>query len=889
MTARYVACPVCRSEGKDSTGNHLKLFEDGKAGFCFRGHGRVVLDGESGDDEGGPRRVSYTSRPVERDTALEMAQIATYKCLAYPQRKITKETMEFFGVKTAVSPETGQPAEHYYPYYDEFDVLSGYKCRILPKNFGGKGVIGKAKNWFGWQKVSGRKFVILVEGECLTGDSEVLTPSGWVRLDEYDNQPVLVTDHLSNDGVGGRFEYPLAYIAKPYDGEIRTITSKQVSFSCTPNHGMVVRVHGGSEKPWVKVPFDEAGTSQKCVPKSTEVDGPGIDLTDDQLRLCIALSADAYFFPNGWKAKVCVKKDRKKERLRSILKECGVEWREWSSKTRPDFVEISFRVPQWATRRVFDWSWIELATLRQRRLILEELVEWDGNRVPNRAQVEYSSKYKENVDWVQTLAHTAGFSSSVIHRSNAHGEWYKASILLDKTTACYHPTRAVTEKSPDGHVYCVQVSTGSFLMRRDGKIMVIGNSDVLACHEMMKVLKPDRPPYNVLSVPSGAPEPDENGRVNLGKDLRLLLPKLLEFEKVVLCLDMDGPGRALANAIAEFLCSTTAVSIATLPVKDSAQMWEEGREQEWAKAINNARKYVTADIVTAADDPDEVDEPLVEGTRYSFLPRTCDKLHGFRTQEMTGWIAPENVGKSSMMRQMMYEDLARDPDAHVGAIFLEETAKKTKQAVVAYHCGVPLNKYRANPSCADPVLKQEAKELIFPRMHLFTHKTQTVSDDLILRKIEYFVKAMGCKRIYCDHLSYIVSAMDTRDERRTIDTFLTKLARSVEDWDYCLNIVSHIKRGEREQARMESKQKYPYWEILKMEDARGSGGISQLCHNMVAIEREVLDPNLDNTRGRVRTRVLRAREWGFTGLGDVLTFNEEGKYAPIIIEEFDSP
>jgi len=577
VTARYVACPLCKAEGRDSTGNHLKLFEDGKAGWCMRGHGRVVLDAD-GDDEGGARRVSYTSRPAERDTALEMAQIATYKCLAYPQRKITKETMEFFGVKTAVSPETGQPAEHYYPGYDEFDVLSGYKCRILPKNFGGKGVIGKYKNWVGWNKVVGRKFVIVVEGE----------------------------------------------------------------------------------------------------------------------------------------------------------------------------------------------------------------------------------------------------------------------------------------------------------------------QDMLACHEMMKVLKPDRPPYNVLSVPSGAPEPDENGRVNLGKDLRLLLPKLLEFEKVVLCLDMDGPGRALANAIAEFLCSTTAVSIASLPAKDSAQMWEEGREQEWAKAINNARKYVTADIVTAADDPDEVDEPLVEGTRYSFLPRTCDKLHGFRTQEMTGWIAPENVGKSSMMRQMMYEDLARDPDAHVGAIFLEETAKKTKQAVVAYHCGVPLNKYRANPSCADPVLKQEAKKLLFPRMHLFTHKTQTVSDDLILRKIEYFVKAMGCKRIYVDHLSFVVSAMDTKDERRTIDTFLTKLARSVEDWDYCLNIVSHIKRGEREQARMESKQKYPYWEILKMEDARGSGGISQLCHNMVAIEREVLDPNLDNTRGRVRTRVLRAREWGFTGLGDVLTFNEEGKYAPIVIEEFES-
>ena len=102
-----------------------------------------------------------------------------------------------------------------------------------------------------------------------------------------------------------------------------------------------------------------------------------------------------------------------------------------------------------------------------------------------------------------------------------------------------------------------------------------------------------------------------------------------------------------------------------------------------------------------------------------------------------------------------------------------------------------------------------------------------------------------------------------------------------------MNIISHIKRGEREQARTDPKQKYPYWDILGMHDARGSGAIAQLSHNMIAVEKQVLDPNQENTRGNIRTRVLRAREWGFTGLGDVLTFDDEGKFKPVVIEEFD--
>ena len=422
----------------------------------------------------------------------------------------------------------------------------------------------------------------------------------------------------------------------------------------------------------------------------------------------------------------------------------------------------------------------------------------------------------------------------------------------------------------------------------DNFILVVeGDMDMLACREMMRSLKPDTRPYNVVSIPNGA---NEEG--TLDATTKKELEWLAQFKKVVLVLDMDAPGKATARAMAEYLSSSTDVRTASLPMKDSAALWEAGREKDWASAINAAKKYEDDCITSGDNDWEELEKPLVAGTRYSFLPRTCDKLHGFRPGEITAWIAEANVGKSSILRQMMYEDALAHPDDHIGGFFLEEQKKKTKQSILAYHCGIPLNKYRANPSLGDPELKRYVREKIFPRVHLYEFRTKdngrvVLDDEHILRKITFMVRALGCKRIYFDHLSFLLGAMDTKDERRSIDVFLTKLARSVEELGYCLNIISHIKRGEREQARTDPKQKYPHWDILGMHDARGSGAIAQLCHNMIAVEKQVLDPNQENTRGNIRTRVLRAREWGLTGLGDVLTFDDVGKFKPVTIEEFD--
>jgi hypothetical protein len=223
-------------------------------------------------------------------------------------------------------------------------------------------------------------------------------------------------------------------------------------------------------------------------------------------------------------------------------------------------------------------------------------------------------------------------------------------------------------------------------------------------------------------------------------------------------------------------------------------------------------------------------------------------------------------------------------DEHVGGFFLEETITKTKQAIIAMHAGMALNEFRENPRKADKYKVQEAYETLLPRLHLFTHKNKTIEDDKLMRKVEYLVKSLGCKRIVLDHVSFVLGTRDTNDERRSIDMLLTKLARHVEDEDYTMFMVAHIKRGAREQSRLDKQQKYPYWEIMDASSGRGSGAFEQLTHNMIALEKQVLDPEGENTRGLVRTRILLSREWGVEGIGDYLTFNEQGKFCPVEVD-----
>lgn len=109
--------------------------------------------------------VAFKKTPEE--IAAEIKAISAFKSFELPDRKLRKDSVEYFNVKVGVSEQDGvTPETHYYPYLLN-DNLVGYKVRyVANKKFFAMGDI-KECDLFGWKQAiqSGSKRLYITEGE----------------------------------------------------------------------------------------------------------------------------------------------------------------------------------------------------------------------------------------------------------------------------------------------------------------------------------------------------------------------------------------------------------------------------------------------------------------------------------------------------------------------------------------------------------------------------------------------------------------------------------------------------------------------------------------------------------------------------------------------------
>lgn len=416
---------------------------------------------------------------------------------------------------------------------------------------------------------------------------------------------------------------------------------------------------------------------------------------------------------------------------------------------------------------------------------------------------------------------------------------------------------------------------GAQQCRKNGKMLVVfeGEIDCLSAYEMFR--RKDKS-YSCVSLPAGASESGE---------LDSLTKKELEFFTsfglVVICLDNDAPGQATTKALAELLVSQCSVKVMSLKRKDTGKYLEAGDVEGWWGCFLGAKDYSPEAIENGkVADLNDIMTATTKGVFVDFLPNTMKKMYGLRSGELTMILAPPGAGKTTLCRQITY-DLLTKQSGPVFNIFLEEGKTKTRQGIVALHAGVALNHFRRDPTKAARETVEDANENVLNRLELLTNNKVLLNDEALLNKINFFSKVKGCKYGVLDHISYVISSRDTKDERREIDMLMTKLARLVEDQGLHLIIVSHIKRKNRDRDAS-GNTKYPYWEILTLDDARGSGAFEQLAWNIIAIERQVTDPSIDDAKPMTRTRILKNREESTLGLGDYLVYNTtKGALEPV--------
>ena len=344
-----------------------------------------------------------------------------------------------------------------------------------------------------------------------------------------------------------------------------------------------------------------------------------------------------------------------------------------------------------------------------------------------------------------------------------------------------------------------------------------------------------------------------NGTGAAVKDIKANLEYLEGFENVVICFDSDTSGKEAANKVAE-LFSPGKCSIVILSEKDPCDYLRANRSKDFINEWwNNKKTYQPDGIVCVADmwkTLTEEDNTVSVSYPWNGLQ---EMTYGMRLGELCTFAAGTGQGKSTTVREIAY-DVVNKTDYKVGMIFLEESVKRTALALMGIHANKPFHL----PDCDYTEEEfQNAFEFIGEnrRVYLFDHYGSWDIDKLVAR-VRYMAKGLDCKFIFPDHISIIVSSGDNNDERRALDSIMTKLRMLVQELNIHLSVITHLKRIQGSGHEEGS--------VVSLSHLRGSAGIAQLSDMVLSLERDSQNDNVD-VRNTTIVRVLKNRFSGETG------------------------
>lgn len=396
-----------------------------------------------------------------------------------------------------------------------------------------------------------------------------------------------------------------------------------------------------------------------------------------------------------------------------------------------------------------------------------------------------------------------------------------------------------------GHLFGANLWSG-------GKKLIITEGEI----DCLTVSQLQGNQYPVVSIPNGAQ--------GAKKALEANLEYLNRFDEIILMFDMDKPGREAVEECAKVLPIGKAY-VANLPLKDPNECMLNGKSKEVIQAIWQAQPYRPDGIIYGSSLKEKcVDnlEDIGDSVPYPFEALNSKTL-GARFGELYVITSGSGMGKSTLIRALEYH-FGVTRGEHCGVLALEESTRKTAFELMS----INLNKRIT----LDPkATSREDREKAFNEtvgngnFFLYDHFGSLDSDNL-LSKIRYMIVGLGCKRIFLDHISIVVSGMDTDSdggERKAIDKLMTNLRSLVEETGATLFVISHLKRPEKK-GHEEGAQ-------VSLSQLRGSGAIAQLSDMVIGLERNQQgeNPNL------LTIRVLKNRFSGDTGIGGYLLYDAD--------------
>ncbi len=863
-------CPRCAENGRDSNGDNLHNYGEGKGSFCFSCNYTILSDDEKErrgigkfewDDE--MEAEVATKEPLTKE---ELERIKGYTgTKGKMSRGISDETYKAYGCRFEYEEESGNVAAHYYGVTKDYEPV-GFKIRRLPKDFVSVGKIGKDSDLFGqWKfKKSNSRTVLVTAGECFAGDTEVLTENGFIRFDCLPKNLKVLQVHENGSG---EYVEPLAYVEKDYSGDFINYDGPKFSIHSTPDHNLVYwNTKGKPLKKKAKEPI----SARHHIKLATKVSGEGTGLTQDQIALTLAICADSKYDVRVDGRKYVhfgFLKERKIARLKGILERLDIKYTSYVSthKNWKTYTTFNFNMPSYIKDKKIPAEWVGSATLEEKDFILEELRWWDGNVCKD--YVEFNSKHYDECSTVQALCVTSGRYSRIRKRTNSIGTWYVCSIHSKELTGNTQNSKRLTTTF-SGKVYCVTVPSGMIQIRREGKTAIVGNCDCLSAYQMLenyrKSKNNDYDPTPVVSSVIG-----ESGSA---KQLQKQYEFLNRFDKIVVCYDSDQAGKDAVGEVAKVL-PKGKMYVMELPLKDTNAMLEAGREKEWINCFFKAKAYTPNGIVASSDLMDKI---IQEATTPKIpLPPFMHKVQdmmagGIPLGVVVNLASASGTGKSTIVDELTYFWVFNSPHK-IGVVTLESDCGQYGTKILSRHISQKIDLISDVDTKLDFLAKPEIIEQAnilwnnpdgSPRWYLVDERDGGLED--LKEQIMKLIIACDCKVIILDPIQDILDGLGNDEQA----VFLRWMKGTIKSHKVTFINVNHVrKNGTGQKANSAGAD-------LHEEDMMGSSTLfkSSACNLLFTRNKEAEDEIERNT---TKMKASKIRWTGKTGCAGEYYYDNE--------------
>jgi len=426
-------------------------------------------------------------------------------------------------------------------------------------------------------------------------------------------------------------------------------------------------------------------------------------------------------------------------------------------------------------------------------------------------------------------------------------------------------------KDKDFYVSGSYNDTGLFGQQlfKGGKYVTIteGECDAMAAYELLGSK------WAVVSIKRGA-----NGAV---RDIKESLEFFDDFENVIIAFDKDKAGQEASIKVAR-LFKPGKARIVTLPNgwKDPNDMLRNNKHKEFVEAWWASKVYTPSGVINVS----EQREKFHNRERKESVPYPYEglnkKLYGLRQGELVTLTGGTGLGKSSVTRELEHH-LIKNTKDNVGIIALEEDWRRTIDGILSIEANARLYVDQIRDRFSKEELDKffdilydgENKNRVWVHSHFGTNDI-----DDIFTKLRFMIIGCDCKWVVVDHLHMLVSAVHEGDERRAIDSIMTRLRSLVEETGAGIILVSHLRRVDGNKGHENGIE-------VSLSHLRGSNSIGQLSDCVIALERNQQSDDPDEAR-TTRMRILKSRYTGDVGMAcRVIYDSETGRLSELTDED----